>query len=145
MTTPAEVNGLSILDLVASDAAYKTLSVYMAERAANGGRILLQSLPDSSTAIEEQGVPQSLLTSLPNGAEDLTAWQLAFRDGSRSGSRAQVVVFDNWELIKKFQDDSDGFGRQYSELRRHSRMATTTSSRRSRAVTVLIQKIGSLT
>src|ERR1700757_2623554 len=103
-------NELSVLDLVASDAAYRTLEQYTADRPAVSSRILLQSSPDSSTPTDEQGVPTSLFVALPNNPDSLTARQLAVLNGSRGGGPAQTVTFTNWELIKKFQNNQDGFG-----------------------------------
>jgi Ca2+-binding RTX toxin-like protein len=108
MATPASLNELSILDLVASDAAYKSLTDYQLERQ-QLGIVYLKSLPDS-TAGSEEGVPPNLVTGLPNGASDCTAYELASGNGARGGGIAQTVTFSNWVLIKKFQNDDDGFG-----------------------------------
>ncbi len=107
MADPRSMNALSILDLVASDAAYKTLQQYEQDRAANA-TLYLQSWPDSSAG-NEASFPASLLNGLAN--EGLTAHDpMRDMNGSHGGGDAAVISFTNWKLIKKFQDDTTGFG-----------------------------------
>lgn len=102
MTTPADLNALSILALVASDAAYQPKTQLDTERAALGA-VFLHSFPDSIKTQDEQGIPLTLIANLPNGAQDLTAYELGSTNGSRGGGLAQTITFGNWTLIKKFQ------------------------------------------
>src|ERR1041384_1678309 len=106
MASPSENNSLSILDLVASDAAYKTLKEYTDDRVA-GRSVYLQSVPDSTYG-NEANFPSVLALSLPN--EGLTAYSLDTVSGKRDGGSAQQITFTNWVLIKKFQDPNTGFG-----------------------------------
>ena len=64
MYTPREMAGLSVLALVASDAAYESAENYAQERLINS-RVSLHSYPDSAHLEDEQGVPFSLLASVP--------------------------------------------------------------------------------
>jgi len=107
MATPSELNDLSILGLVASDAAYKSLAQYSEDRGA-GKPVYLQSVPDS-TKDNEADFPSVLAATLPN--EGLTArLPLGTSSGSRDGGPAQTITFTNWLLIKKFQHSGTGFG-----------------------------------
>lgn len=109
MATPFELRHLSVLALVASDAAYKSKPEYDIDRLTDG-LVYLESLPDSSSSANEEGVPASLLNGLPSDVTDLTAYRVGNRGGVRGGGAAETVTFFNWSMIKKFQVYADGFG-----------------------------------
>ncbi len=109
MATPSQMKDLSVVALIASDAAYTPKELFDQERTTSGFA-LLHSFPDSSNPADEQGVPTDLFKGLPNSTQDLTHHELIFRTGSRGGGIAQTVTFDNWVLIRKFENASDGFG-----------------------------------
>jgi len=90
------INEQAILDLVASDFAYKRDD----RIAINADK--LQSLPDNAPG-SEHGFPPSLVNGLDNALFSRTHRNFI-------GSGFSIVEFDNWIVAGKFNDDRDGFG-----------------------------------
>ena len=92
-------NELSILDLVASDAAYRPKDAFDQDAS-------LFSYQDSSPD-PEFGFPRSLLEGISNAPSSPTAHLPLQAD---PGTGAETVMFTNWEYVTKFQDPNNGFG-----------------------------------
>ncbi|HXF65557.1 MAG TPA: putative Ig domain-containing protein, partial [Burkholderiales bacterium] len=90
------INEQAILDLVASDFAYKP-DAQIVVRADK-----LQSFPDN-TPEYERGFPPSLVSTLDNALFSRTHRQFI-------ASGLSVIEFDNWTVEAKFDDPGDGFG-----------------------------------
>jgi hypothetical protein len=95
-------NELSVLSLVASDIAYRPKSAFDQDLPGSA----LSSYQDSGFE-NEFGFPAALLAGLPNDSNSPTARLPLQRD---PGTGADTVVFTNWEYVRKFQDDANGFG-----------------------------------
>ncbi len=93
-------NELSILDLVASDVSYRPASAF----AGDAIKAPLFSYQDSAPE-KEFGFPDGLLTGLSNTVNSPTAFIL-----SQDINGVNTVSFTNWEFVRKFQDDENGFG-----------------------------------
>lgn len=98
---PLTQNELSVLDLVASDVSYRPA----AEFAGDAMKAPIFSYQDNAPE-KEYGFPQALLSGLANSAGSPTAYVL----DKDPVNGANFVVFPNWEFVRKFQDDENGFG-----------------------------------
>ncbi|MGH8611078.1 MAG: hypothetical protein ACREYF_03270, partial [Gammaproteobacteria bacterium] len=89
-----DLNALSVLTLVASDASYKPKVQF-------GDLEALRSFPDNAPS-DEHPFPSSLLANLPS--DPLYANQLG------PSATVNVIEFPNWRYVDKIEDPGTGFG-----------------------------------
>jgi hypothetical protein len=103
--TAEQLNGLSIIGLVASDFSYKPPDSI--REIPNPFADTLRSFPDSTPG-NERSFPVDLARGLPNGIDDFTHRNVF--PGDPTAGTFTTIEFDNWVVQKKFDVPGSGFG-----------------------------------